>query len=252
MGWVVGIDSPIRDLSLHLGKEYPSRARANRLYAVARKMLKWAHSIDRIPHDPTVNVSQPGKKPKARERVLTDDEIKALWKAVEGDQVHFATRGAVQLLILTGLRPTEVFRLQWSWVGDDSITIPSGETKMNQKHIVPRTPMVNELLESMADHGQGKWLFPSSTDRTKKLDPTTCSQLVYRKLDVDYKLHDLRRAVASWLVQHGVSMDTARCILGHRPQGVLGEVYLSDAAQVPHVKAALEKWQDHVTVLISE
>jgi len=239
----------VADFTLHLAKEYPGRPRANRIYAVARKMFRWAASVDRIPTDPTVGVGQPVKKKPPRHRILTDVEIKQLWTAVEDKEVHDSTRYAIRMLLLTGLRPTEVFRMEWAWVKKDQISIPPTGTKTKQaQHIVPLTKQLSDLIKQIPK--TSKYMFPSKGNPSKQIDATSCGQLVRRKIDADYILHDIRRTVASWLVSNGVGMDTARSILGHKPQGVLGEVYLHETAQIPHVKKALTLWHKHVLSLV--
>lgn len=251
----LGADRPVseverRDLAAlaqKLRAEYQSQ-RANRLFAVARRMFRWARSVDLITADPTVGVPQPVKKASRREQTPTVDQLVELWHATDEGKTSGAVRGLVRTLLLTGIRPTEARNLEWEWVQKDRIVIPSRGTKTkSDPHIVPRTAMLNELLAEIEP--SDLYLF-HGRDPLKPLESKTAGQWLKRRIGYGFILHDIRRGIASWMVGEGIDTEVARRVLGHRPEGMLGEFYLHEHAMLPMVRGALERWQTHLSAII--
>lgn len=92
--------------------------------------------------------------PAARTRVLTDDEIQALWGAVEGLGEPWQT--AVRLLILTGQRRSEVLEADWSEFDLEARlwTIPAARAKNGHAHLVPLSDAAVDLLRGLGRAGR--------------------------------------------------------------------------------------------------
>jgi integrase len=60
---------------------------------------------------------------KPRERTLTDEELKAIWKATDGGGEYDRI---VRLCLLTGCRREEIGGLRWDEVHDDQLKIGTG------------------------------------------------------------------------------------------------------------------------------
>ena len=78
------------------------------------------------------------------DRILTADELKAIWQATDGDGDHNAI---VRLLLLTGCRASEIAGLRWSEVYSDRIVIAAERVKNGRAHMVPITPAVRAILD---------------------------------------------------------------------------------------------------------
>lgn len=91
--------------------------------------------------------------PAERERVLTDEELRALWSVLEQEQEPWRT--ALRILILTGQRRGEVFDAPWSEfdLTEKLWTIPAERAKNGKAHVVPLAPQVVDLLEALPRHG---------------------------------------------------------------------------------------------------
>ena len=89
---------------------------ANRVYSIVRKFFTWAVENDLIANTPVFGLRAPNPET-SRDRILTDLELKAVWRAAEKIGYPFGT--SVQLLILTGQRRGEVGNLQWSEIVGD-------------------------------------------------------------------------------------------------------------------------------------
>ena len=81
----------------------------------------------------------------ARERVLSDDELRIIWRTLEPSD-HYGT--IIKLLLLTGARRDEIGGLCWSEVDidDATITLPSARTKSRREHIIPLSKSALKIL----------------------------------------------------------------------------------------------------------
>lgn len=142
---------------------------ANRTLAVVRRMFGWAVSRDIIPANPCVAVKAPGKETR-RDRVLSTDEIAALWRSLDDPLTPISQpiRLALQLQLATAQRKGEVIDAKWTEfdIAGGIWTIPGERAKNGMPHRVPLSPLTLAVLDeirvmSPASGGQ-KWLFPSS------------------------------------------------------------------------------------------
>ena len=85
-------------------------AAANLAHGTVRTFFNWCVENDLIANSPVFGVRAPNKQT-PRDRVLTDDELKAVWRATEKRP---SVGTILRLLILTGQRRGEVTRMQWS------------------------------------------------------------------------------------------------------------------------------------------
>ena len=87
---------------------------------------------------------------RGRDRVLQDDEIRAVWKAAETNGVFGAV---VRFLLLTGQRRGDVYGMTWTELDGDTWTIPAVRMKADKKHEVPLTPLAVKQLpfQSVSD-----------------------------------------------------------------------------------------------------
>src|SRR5262249_7250237 len=131
---------------------------------------------------------------KSRERILTDDEIRAVWKATaEG-----TFGGFVRLALLTGQRKDKLKTLRWTDVSDDGIWTISSEDGREKKHggvlrlteaavkVIRSQPRVGAFVFSGARHGRP---FADFAGAKRALDA---------RADVTgWTIHDLRRSARS-------------------------------------------------------
>ena len=95
-------------------------------------------------------------KARKRERVLTDDELRRVYRAAQ-DMAH--PFGFIVLVCIhTGMRRNEAASLKWSYITSDQITLPPEITKNNTTHVLPN--LIGENLALVPRTGE--YLFPSS------------------------------------------------------------------------------------------
>jgi integrase len=183
-----------------------------------------------------------------RERVLSDEELLAVWRASE---VKGAFGKAVQLLILTGLRREEVGRLKWSEVNvaAGAITLSGERTKNGKPHLVPLSPAALALLQGMPRICEYVFTMNGSQPITSwsrvKVDLDELSEVT------GWRTHDIRRTVVTGLQRLGANLQTIEAVLKHvtgSRSGVVG-VYQRHSF-TDEKRAALEAWGAYVMALV--
>ena len=121
------------------------KATSARLAAAGSAAYNWAMSRGLVACNPfdTVQI----ERTPARDRVLANDELRAVWRV----SFCMGAYGAiVRMLILTGQRRDEVAGMTWDEISDDCATwtIPSGRAKNGVVHIVPLSDETRELLQT--------------------------------------------------------------------------------------------------------
>ena len=217
--------------------------RARRLCAYLARFFKWAYAREIIPTNPMTGVEKPGKENK-RERVLTGDEIVAIWHAL-GD--HGARGAAARLLLLTGARVDEISKLKWSEIDGNTIKLAGARTKNGREHTIPLSAPARSIIEAQAA-GQGEYVFtPDGKRPVSRLDVIK-GQIDAKSGVAGWCWHDFRRTISTGLNELGVEPHIVEAIIGHAVKGVAG-VY-NHAKYAALKAAALEAWGAHVTALI--
>jgi integrase len=194
----------------------------------------------------------------ARDRVLTDAELAEVWAALPQD--HFGD--IVRLLILTGQRREEIGGLRWSEVdlGRGLIVLPPERVKNKRKHQVPLSPAAKAVLERQLRRndrdyifGIGKGGFSGWSDCKARLDQTILERRGRKARPLPaWRLHDLRRTAVTGMNELGVLPHIVEAVVNHvdgHKAGVAG-VY-NRARYEAEVRAALEKWAEHVEAVVA-
>ena len=227
---------------------------ANRTLAILRKWFNWMIAKDIIKTlSPCAGV-EPSAKENSRERVLTTEEIAALWMA--SDQLGETFGPFVKLLLLTGQRRSEVAGICWSEIDIDkkTWTLPGERTKNGETHTVPLSPQAWTIIEAAKD-GTGDHVL-STTGATaisgfsrakRQLDKL----LSFRK---PWTYHDIRRSVVTHLADNlAVPPHVIEAIVNHisgHKAGVAGTY--NRATYATDKREALERWADHIDAIVAK
>jgi integrase len=174
-------------------------------------------------------------KERARTRILSDDEIRTIWPALE----KAGTFGAIaKTLLLTAQRRDEVANMSRKEVGNDGIwTIPAERYKTKRPIFVPLSKSALAVIEAQPKIKNCEHVFPSLAKtpfsgfgKTKAaLDKAILSAMQTRarkgvKVEPlpNWTLHDLRRTAKTLMVRAGVRPDISERVLGHVITGVEG------------------------------
>ena len=226
---------------------------ANRVKALASTIFNFAAKKALVPEtfaNPCTNVEQPTKE-KSRDRVLSDDEIKALLKDLESRAEP--TASIYRLVLLTGQRPGEVKAMRWCDIDGENIwTIPATETKNHREHKVPLSSHVVAVIERLRSlSGDSEFVFAApSGGHIKWLQKM--SQRIQKNVGFNFRPHDLRRTCATNLSKLGVDDVTIATILNHSwPLRQMTAIY-NRWDRLPEMKRALERWGVQVGRIASD
>ena len=127
-------------------------AMASRTTAYGRASYQWAVKRGSLSTNPFQDL--PLTPVAKRERVLTDDELRAIWGATEGPGSFNAI---VRTLLLTGQRREEVAGMKWGEIAANlsAWTIPGARAKNGVAHLVPlSSPAAGNPARRAAHRGQ--------------------------------------------------------------------------------------------------
>jgi integrase len=221
---------------------------ANRLRASLMTFFTWCMREGLIDSNVVIATNK-NHEGGSRERVLTDEELRAVWTATKGDDQHSAI---VRLLLLTGARRDEIGGLKWDEIDFDNavISLPGERTKNSKPFDIPLTPAAISILEAQPRQerafvfGRGQGGFSGWSKSKMELD---------RRADIaSWRLHDLRRTVST--VMHdslAVQPHIVEAVLGHISghKGGVSGVY-NKAAYRAEKAAALALWAEHVLAVV--
>jgi len=222
---------------------------ARRVHSYLHRLFRWAEGRGIIDKNPMANLPRPGSE-KARDRVLTDEELAQVWNAASG--LGFPYGPAIQLLALTGARRDEIGCLRRDEIDGDTIKLSGDRTKTGEPHIIPLSTPVRALLDGLPRISGSKFVFTSKGsapiagwgDAKRKLDATL-------SISTPWRLHDLRRTCATGLQKLKVPLTVTEAVLGHKGGsrgGIVGIYQRHDYAD--EKRTALEAWGAYVVALI--
>jgi integrase len=188
-------------------------------------------------------------KREARERTLSNDELRAVWRAAE--RMGYPYGPVFQLLILTGQREREVAEISWSEVEFEKRlwTIPAKRMKGDRAHEVPVAPAAVALLEPLPRWNGGDFIF-TTTEGAKPINGFSKSKVRVDKLSgvSSWVIHDLRRTVRTHLSALPVEDLVRELVIAHAKPG-LHKVYDLHAYQ--HEKRqCLELWEKRLFSIV--
>ncbi len=233
---------------------------ANRSRAALSALYTWAMGEGLADANPVIGTNKATDE-KARDRVLTDDELGLIWQqAGSGDY------GAiVRLLILTGQRREEVGGMLWSELDLEAGVwrIGAVRTKNARPHEVPLSAAAVSILKALHRKegrdfvfGAGEGAFSGWSKGKSALDGRMIKALreTYESAELaDWRIHDLRRTCATRMADLGVLPHVLEAVLNHvsgHKAGVAG-VY-NRAIYASEKREALNLWAGHVMRLVGE
>lgn len=171
---------------------------ANRVRAFITRFFNWATERDLVTASPAAALPRPAAEV-SRDRVLSRDELLAVWRAAE--QMGYPFGCIVQLLILTAQRRDEVAGMKWSELDFDRARwiIGKERTKNAKAHIVHLSPQALATL-SQIPRRDGIDLVFTTTGRSAVSGFSKAKVALDARSHVgDWRLHDLRRTAATFM-----------------------------------------------------
>jgi integrase len=202
---------------------------ANRTLAAVRALLNWALRRGMIDATPAALVEAPGEET-ARTRILTADEIRAVWAAAGGLGYPFGP--FFQLALITGQRREEVARMRWADLDLEAAiwTLPAEATKAGRSHVVPLAPLAIDILKALPRLAKpSRYAFTTSGavpisgfSKIKTRLGLAIAQARDGVALAPWTIHDLRRTAATEMARLGVSRFVIGRVLNHSDRSVTG------------------------------
>jgi|CXWL01.1.fsa_nt_gi integrase len=235
--------SHVRDLIDGIeGKVAPGRA-----LAIIRTLFRYAMGRDWIEASPAEAIPNPSSDT-PRDRYLDMKEVAAVYKVA--DLLGYPFTGFIKMMILTAQRRTEVASMKWADINLDAGTwvLSSEDNKSARAHLVPLSLQAVELLKTTPQFGPYVWSSDgeSHVQGYSKAKQRIDGFLLAGGLELKpWRLHDLRRTVATHMVRLGISELVVGRVLNHAPQGVTARTYALHSYEAEK-RDSLSAWADEL------
>jgi integrase len=187
-----------------------------------------------------------------RDRVLSDSELVAIWRACTDDD----DGRVIKLLILTGQRRAEVGGMRWSEidVAKGTWSMPANRTKNQRPHVLPLPPLALSIIESTPPCSGRDCMFGERAEKgfTRWWQVKVALDARLGDQVQPWRMHDLRRSLATKLGDLGTAPHVIEAILNHisgHKRGIGGvynrSLYFND------MRSALALWADHIESIIT-
>lgn len=251
-------------------KAITGAASANALHAHLSMLFGYGVEADWLTGNPVAGLKK--RRAQVRQRVLDDDEIRAVWGYLETDAPITLTRGKAKpwpmapstaatlrdlfkFLLLTGQRLGETSRATWADMDLDAKrwTIPATETKNGRAQNVPLSADALALIQRRRDAAPSAHVYafpstPSGKGSVLVWSKRTAAAIA-RATNVTFTAHDLRRTLSTRLGDMGIPGDTIDAVLNHSRAGVLR--HYDHSTREKQKRDALDRWAAELTRIVT-
>jgi hypothetical protein len=268
----------IRNLIQAKAKTAPTQAR--NLLALVKRLFTWAVDQEtyNLPHSPADGLKPAniiGDRTTTRDRILSDDEMFALWRVA--GRLGYPYGSVYRLLMLSGLRLYEAAGPSWGEINlrQGVWTIPADRmkgrnigNKRARDHVVPLTKDILALLNDLPRFNTGEYAFSTT------FGASSCWMASYTKKRVDAEMlqvlralarqrgevpdkvtlphwtnHDIRRTVRSNLSRLKIAEEVREAVLAHARPGIKGVYDKYD--YLDEKREALELWAARLRTIVT-
>jgi integrase len=228
-------------------------ALANSVRASLSAFFSWAMREGLADSNPIIGTNK-AVVTKARDRVLSDDELILIWSALPDSDYG----DIVRLLALTGQRREEIGSLRWSEVNLDKalISLPAERTKNGKPHDIPLSGAALAILKDRPHLAGRDYVFGTGANgylgfSNYKL--ALDARIAAKGTVSPWRLHDLRRTVSTRMHDElGIAPHIVEAVLNHVSGHRAGVAGVYNRALYAKEKAvALARWAEHLGAIIS-
>ena len=238
-----------------------ANSRALQLYRSLSRLLNYAAERGYINTSPMIHMTEVGSQGK-KSRFLDSAEIKVFIESLSDSYMAQSTAHALELILRTGQRPSEVCGATIDEMQGDWWVIPGTRTKNGLEQRVPLIERIKGLFGEANEHGL---FFPSMGDPKRPIASTVLSKGLRRSLtghekvkdktvtipiDTPFTPHDLRRTCATHLGELGFMDEIIGAVLNHKKQGITGSIYNQHTYDSEKQKAMLA-WERKLQRIIT-
>jgi len=222
-----------------------------------KQVFNYAVSRGSLQHNPALNIRARdiGGLENPRERVLTLDEIKTIWRFLDSERCKMSiqTISAIKIIVLTGVRTAEIRLARWHDVDFERSlwTIPPENTKGGETIKIHLTDLTKKVFQALQP-ALSSFVLPG-LDLNKPLDENALPRAIRRIQErvgiPSWTAHDLRRTFATQLGETlNVDPVVVEKCLGHKMPRIMATYNKNE--MLPQRKEALEGWGQYIERLI--
>ncbi len=237
----------VREILNKKALEENSYTMANRIRSTISKMFEYGMTIEGIgiAKNPVEGTAVFEQGENIRDRIYSEDELEELWNFFEVKPEPL--QSLLKMLLICGQRKNETMNMKWTdiefgkpckkiSIGIDGRTKPEAfladiwtiqDTKSNRTHEVPLPPLAFEILEKLKPvTGNSKYVFESFRRKGQPITTKSTADTIKRQTVIsDFRVHDLRRTVATMMEETGIDQFTVGKVLNHSGQSVTEKHY---------------------------
>lgn len=224
---------------------------ARRLLQTCGQIYRYAIIHRQVEYDITVGLkdglSKPGKK--KHHPSLTEKDLPEFLERLDAYDGELQTKLALELLLLTFVRTTELIGIKWQEIdyAKREIKIPAERMKMKEDHIVPLSNQALAVIEQLKGlTGHKEYVFPSHTNPKNYMSNNTMLYAMYR---MGYHSratpHGFRATASTILHEHGFNSDIIELQLSHAERNKVKASY-NFAKRLPERHKMMQWWADYL------
>ena len=219
---------------------------ANRALAHIRKFFGWLVERGYLEHSPADHI-KPRHEEQERERVLTDEEIRSIWNAADAMSGPYSAW--LKLCFLCGQRRLETASLRRSQIIGGCWHLSGADTKNKQLHIIPLSHQAMAIVDELLNQ-DGEYLIKTGRTGDKPVNGFSKAKVQLDRYSgvSDWKIHDIRRTVATNLSKLGVDRFLLQRVMNHTDKSVT-KIY-DRYSYLDEKREALQKWADRLDGIV--
>lgn len=220
---------------------------AKLILSLVRQMFRYAVDRDIIEFDPTASIRKAkiGGKSVERDRILSEDEIRELYRKLPNANFISSTECAIWIMLSTCCRVGELSKTRWEHVDLTAKTwlIPDEHSKNGKPHIIYLSDFALRQFKRLSEHRESdSWMFMDRSKTHHVCDKSISKQINDRQTDRvrsnksqhkdalrlsggKWTPHDLRRTGATLMGNLGVLPDVIEKCLNHTEQNKMKRIY---------------------------
>jgi integrase len=241
-----------QDIQTRLDRLTETASEQAHAYAAAQIFFRFCVRRQFLDQNPMTRMERPARQG-SRSRILTDDELKAIWNACEG-----MFGAIIRLCILLGQRRSELAQLRWEWLDGNLLTFPAHVTKNKREHRIPIGPTALAIISDQPR--VNGYVFPARKNWSRGKQATVYNawgkdkpKLDQRSGVTDWVIHDLRRTLVSGWAAIGVRLEVTEKYINHvsgSTGGIIG-VYMRHTF-LEEQKHAVSQWEAKLVRLAAQ
>jgi len=228
---------------------------AHRVKQICGQIFRYAIATGRKDHDPAADLkgALPPAKSKRMASIIDPKSVGGLLRAIDDYKGSLVTQCALQLGILTFVRPGELRHAEWEEINLETAEwrIPAEKMKMKTPHIVPLSRQVLAILERIKPFtSQSRYVFPSERSYSRPMSENTVNAALRRMGYTKDELtgHGFRSMASTLLHEKGWKSDIIERQLAHQERNKVKAAY-NHAEHLSERRKMMQDWADYLKTL---